>query len=630
MPLKAGALAGRGVWAVRAMVAAAFVLLLGAMVGVLVASERAARAQGWISHTIEVRRDIERLKGALVDMETSQRGFLLTRQESLLAPYETARDDVQVLMTRLRQSTADNPHHRAVLDRLEILIVRRLSIIRQTIDAARHGNRATAIRRVSTGEGPTLMAAIRTELAAMDAEESRLFSERTRAAARERSLLLVLTVAALLLVIGVGAALFYISGRYIRTLEERTTALKNEIMARERSEAMLRQAQKMDALGRLTGGIAHDFNNMLQIITGSLQLLSRRMADADDRATKLTANALEAAERAGALTSRLLAFSRQQPLEPKPLDVNRLVSSASQMLGRTLGGEVKVETVLAGGLWNALVDAPQLESAIVNLAVNARDAMNGKGKITIETANTYLDQHYASDHPEVAPGQYGLIGVSDNGSGMPPEVIEQAFEPFFTTKPRGAGTGLGLSQVHGFIKQSGGHVKIYSELGAGTTVKLYLPRHVGEAERQEHRSVAHDASIGCSVLLVEDDAGVRAFASEALHELGCRVVEAENGEEALLRLQSGERVGVMLTDVVMPGMTGRQLADRVLELRPEIKIIYMTGFTQNAIVHNGVVDPGTRLLTKPFTLSQLQGALTAALDEAKAGERADEATASRE
>ena len=605
------------------MVAAAFALLLGAMVGVLVASERTARAQSWISHTIEVRRDIAQLTGALVDIETGQRGYLLTGRVAFLEPYEASRDSIQALMNRLRQGTADNPRQRAALDRLEILIAQRVSIIDQTVDQARHGARSVAIRRVTRGEGQNLMSAIRLELAAMDTEEARLFDQRGQGLAGERSTLLLLTIAALSLAVSLGGVIFFVSGRYIHTLEDRTVALRNEISARERSEAMLRQAQKMDALGRLTGGIAHDFNNMLQIISGSLQLLTRRMGDGDERAARLTANALEAADRASALTRRLLAFSRQQALEPKPLDVNRLVSGLSQMLDRTLGGGVQVETVLAGGLWNTMADAPQLESAIVNLAVNARDAMNGKGNITIETANTFLDQHYASLHPEVTPGQYVMIAVTDNGAGMTAAVIEQAFEPFFTTKERGAGTGLGLSQVHGFVKQSGGHVKIYSELGAGTTVKLYMPRYVGALEHSEPEARERVGSFGCTVLLVEDDPGVRAFASEALQELGCRVVEAASGEEALRTLQSGETIGVMLTDVVMPGMTGRQLADRVLEARPGMKIIYMTGFTQNAIVHNGIVDPGTRLLTKPFTLTQLEMELSAALAEAQPGKSAE-------
>ncbi|MEW6630449.1 MAG: ATP-binding protein, partial [Pseudomonadota bacterium] len=320
--------------------------------------------------------------------------------------------------------------------------------------------------------------------------------------------------------------------------------------------------------------------------------------------------AADAAARAANLTARLLAFSRQQPLAPQVVDANRLVTGMSDLLRRTLGQAIEIETVLAGGLWKTHADPSQVENAIINLAVNARDAMDENGRLTIETANSYLDEAYATSHPEVKAGQYVMIAVTDSGAGMSPEVMARAFEPFFTTKPVSKGTGLGLSQVFGFVKQSGGHVKIYSEPGEGTTIKIYLPRFTGPDEPAPVTRASGKADVPATgtVLLVEDDARVRASTSALLLELGYTVVEAVSGEEALRKLGENPAIALMLTDIVMPRMNGRQLAEEARR-KSFLKVVFMTGFTRNAVVHNGVLDHDVHFIAKPFTLDQLAAKL---------------------
>jgi signal transduction histidine kinase/ActR/RegA family two-component response regulator len=396
---------------------------------------------------------------------------------------------------------------------------------------------------------------------------------------------------------------------------ERTSALEAEAAERREAEAQIRQMQKMESIGQLTGGIAHDFNNMLAIVTGSLDMARRRLTGQEHpKVAACIDNAAEGARRAAVLTARLLAFSRQQPLEPQALDANRLVAGMSELLRRTIGEHIEVETVLGGGLWHAFADPAQLENALINLAVNARDAMapnvlGGGGKLTIETANTHLDDLYAQQNAEVRPGQYVMISVSDTGTGMEPQVIERAFDPFFTTKKVGEGTGLGLSQVFGYVRQSGGHVKIYSEPGQGTAIKLYLPRHLGGgATGGEERFLAEAMPMGAPeriILVVEDEEQVRQMTVDALRELGYTVVQAGNGDRALEQLAALPRVDLLFTDIVMPGMNGRELADKVRVARPATKILFTTGYTRNAVVHNGMLDAGVAFLAKPFTIDQL-------------------------
>jgi nitrogen-specific signal transduction histidine kinase/CheY-like chemotaxis protein len=402
-------------------------------------------------------------------------------------------------------------------------------------------------------------------------------------------------------------------------LEKRVAA---EIERRAKAEESLRQSQKMEAIGQLTGGVAHDFNNLLTVISGGVETLQRMLAavplGADDTRVKRSLGMIaQGADRAAILTHRLLAFARRQSLDPRPLDANTLVAGMSELLRRTLGEAVVLETVLAGGLWRTSADANQLENALINLAVNARDAMPGGGKLTIETANSHLDDAYAAEHDDVAAGQYVMIAISDTGTGMDHDTLAHVFEPFFTTKDIGQGTGLGLSQVYGFIKQSSGHVKLYSELGQGTVVKLYFPRLSGA--RSEVAVKSADAAIpagdGETILVVEDEPAVREHSVTSLRDLGYRVLAAEDGHVALRVLAREAGIEVLFTDIGLPGgMSGRQLAETARARRPDLKVVYMTGYARNAIVHGGVLDPGTELLPKPFTFTELATKIRAVLD----------------
>jgi two-component system NtrC family sensor kinase len=416
------------------------------------------------------------------------------------------------------------------------------------------------------------------------------------------------------LIFGIPATLFLVV--LILLAMRRTSALYAEAERREALEASLRQSQKMEAVGQLTGGVAHDFNNLLTIILGNLQMALRQQAEG--KTQRLLSNAYQAANRAAELTKRLLAFSRNQPLDPRPIDVNRLVAGMSDLLDRTLGETIAVETVGSAGLWPAEADAPQLEAAILNLAINARDAMPDGGKVTIETANVFLDEFYCRSTGGVKPGQYVMISVSDTGAGMPEEVMDKAFEPFFTTKAAGAGTGLGLSQVYGFIRQSGGHVRIYSEVGEGTTVKLYLPRSLAREAPRPGGKVLDETPKGKqeTVLVVEDDPDVRAYVVETLTGLDYQVRDAADAEAALKILDQPGPVDLLLTDVVMPGMNGRNLAEEALRRRPGLKVLYMTGYSRNAIVHQGRLDAGVALMQKPFSQNVLAARVRTMLEEA--------------
>lgn len=404
-----------------------------------------------------------------------------------------------------------------------------------------------------------------------------------------------------------------------KDLVETHEKLLAEIAQREKTEEQLRHAQKMEAIGQLTGGLAHDFNNLLTIIGGSLQILQRRLDRGETGALqRYLDSASEGIAKASSLTHRLLAFGRQQPLSPQPVDANVLVKGMSDLLRRSLGEPIQVETVSAGALWRAHVDANQLENAILNLALNGRDAMPEGGRLTIETANVELDDRYARDNPGAPIGQFVMIAVTDTGAGIPTEALDRVFDPFFTTKAPGQGTGLGLSQVYGFVRQSQGHIKIYSEQGVGTAVKLYLPRFHGEVEdAPDHKDQRPSPPAGTeqiTILVVEDEASVRRLSIEFLTELGYRTLEAANGPEALRLLDSRNDIDVLFTDVVMPGMNGRRLAEEVSRRRPEIKILFTTGYTRNAVVHGGIVDPDVFLISKPFTIEQLASRLSQVLN----------------
>jgi two-component system, NtrC family, sensor kinase len=385
----------------------------------------------------------------------------------------------------------------------------------------------------------------------------------------------------------------------------RTNDLYAEGTRRAAAEETLRQSQKMEAVGQLTGGVAHDFNNLLTIIIGNLELARRK--GVEDSIDRVLGNALMGAQKAAQLTQRLLAFSRRQPLDPKSVDATKLIAGMSDLLRRSLGEHVEIETVGGGGLWRTEVDPTELEAAILNLALNARDAMPSGGKLTIETSNTFLDEHYTQQHGDVRTGQYVLISVTDTGQGMPREVIERAFEPFFTTKETGQGTGLGLSQVYGFVKQSGGHIKIYSEVVQGTTIKMYLPRHRSERQpRPDLRTETLEQGNGERILVVEDDEGVRSYISEILQDLNYRVLTAPDAAVALHMLERQEEpIDLLLTDVVLPGMNGRQLADAVKARHAGMRVLFMTGYSRNAIVHQGRLDAGVSLIQKPLSAASL-------------------------
>jgi light-regulated signal transduction histidine kinase (bacteriophytochrome) len=372
----------------------------------------------------------------------------------------------------------------------------------------------------------------------------------------------------------------------------------------------LRQSQKMEAVGQLTGGIAHDFNNLLAGILGSLELMQLRVAQGrPGDINRYIGTAMTSANRAASLTHRLLAFSRRQTLDSKVVDVNRLATSMEDLIRRTVGPAIHVETVISGGLWKTLCDANQLENALLNLAINARDAMPEGGRLTIEATNARLDDAYAGRHHEVAAGQYVAVSVTDTGSGMAPDVIAHVFEPFFTTQPSGQGTGLGLSMVYGFTKQSNGFASIYSEVGHGTTVRLYLPRHFGDDVNDENNPDLPPAAavkVDETVLVVDDEPAVRMLVSDVLGDLGYDVIEAADGAGGLRILQSKQRVNLLVSDVGLPGgMNGRQLADAARVYRPELRVLFITGYAENAALGNGVLSPGMQVLTKPFALDVL-------------------------
>ncbi len=398
------------------------------------------------------------------------------------------------------------------------------------------------------------------------------------------------------------------------TLEERVAS---EIAERLQAEHALRQSQKMESLGQLTGGVAHDFNNLLQVVSGNLQLLAKDIAG-NKAAERKVLNALEGVARGSKLASQLLSFGRRQALEPKVINVGRFVDGMEELLRRTIGEAIEIETVRGGGLWNTLVDVVQVENSILNLAINARDAMGGSGKLTIEVANVLLDSEYARQNQEVEAGQYVMLAVTDTGSGMPPEILAKAFDPFFTTKPLGKGTGLGLSMVYGFVKQSGGHAKIYSELGEGTTVKLYFPR----SYQQEDTiiPIEHGPIVGGTetVLVAEDDEQVRNIVVAMLVDLGYSVLKAKDASAALTIIESGVAIDLLFTDVVMPGpLKSAEMARQARQRMPELAVLFTSGYTENSIVHGGRLDPGVELLTKPYSREALARKIRHSLNNRK-------------
>ena len=391
-----------------------------------------------------------------------------------------------------------------------------------------------------------------------------------------------------------------------------TTVL--DVTEQRKAEDSMRQAQRLESLGQMTGGVAHDFNNLLTIVIGSLGFLRRNSGGNEKLSERI--DMLEiAAERGARLTKQLLAFARRQPLQPEVINLGQLMNEITPLLRRAAGEDIVVESIVTGGLWNTTIDAAQFQSAVLNLVINSRHAMPDGGKLTIEVANAALDEAYAARHAEVEPGQYVLFAVTDTGTGMDGETLARAMDPFFTTKPAGEGTGLGLPQVYGFVKQSGGHIKIYSEPGEGTSVKLYLPRSYQEANREQARMAPLAVTGDETVLLVDDDEIVRATVSSMLADLGYNVLTAASGDEALKLLEAGETPELLFTDVVMPGMGGRQLAQRALAILPSLRVLFTSGYTENAIVHNGRLDSGVELISKPYGRERLAAKLRKVLDK---------------
>tara|TARA_R110002020_G_scaffold25617_6_gene83212 strand:- start:814 stop:3720 length:2907 start_codon:yes stop_codon:yes gene_type:complete len=402
----------------------------------------------------------------------------------------------------------------------------------------------------------------------------------------------------------------YLAESLGQTVEARTQEL-------ERTQEVLRQSQKMEAIGNLAGGIAHDFNNLLQVITGNLQLLNRDVSG-NDVAERRVAGALAGAARGARLASQLLSFGRRQPLEPKVINLSRLIREMDHLLRRSLGEAIEIDTIVSGGLWNTLVDPSNVENALLNLAINARDAMDGQGKLTIELGNAFLDDEYARNAIDMSPGQYVMLAVTDTGSGMTPDILEKVFDPFFTTKPDGKGTGLGLSMVYGFVKQSEGHIKIYSEAGSGTTVRIYLPRAM-EAEDVLADNITGPVTGGSeTVLVVEDEEAVRDVTVSLLTELGYKVLKAKDADSGLAIIESGAPIDLLFTDVVMPGrLKSRDLARKAKERLPTLGVLFTSGYTENSIVHGGRLDPGVNLLSKPYTREALARKIRQVLEQVR-------------
>ncbi|KRB21409.1 MULTISPECIES: CHASE3 domain-containing protein [Mesorhizobium] len=587
---------------------------------VLVEGQRANRAAA--RETIEYQELLSGLLSMAQDAESGQRGYLLTGEKSYLEPYRKAVEAIPGQLSRIDAMTASDDQLVQQISHIKDALAQKQAELAVTIALYDKGDVAGALRLVRSGQGKAAMDEIRASMDTIRRMEGAAIAERDEHTDQVETWLRIGSLAALFAIFLLATYTIRESRRRFREvataqaeLMGKNIELGNEIDTREKAESQIRQMQKMEAVGQLTGGIAHDFNNMLAVILSAMNLAQRKLKRGENDIEKFIEAATDAASRAANLTARLLAFSRLQPLAPQVVDTNRLVTGMSDLLHRALGEGIRIETVLAGGLWKIHADPSQIENAILNLAVNARDAMDNDGKLTIETANSHLDEAYASTHAEVTPGQYVMVAVTDTGAGMPPEVIARAFEPFFTTKPVNKGTGLGLSQVFGFVKQSGGHVKIYSEPGEGTTIKIYLPRFFGSEEPAVPVGRGKSSvKVTETILVVEDDARVRAATTDAMRELGYTVIHAASGPEALEKLDASSGIALLFTDIVMPVMNGRKLAEEAVARQPGLKVIFTTGFTRNAVVHNGVLDHDVHFLAKPFTIEQLDAKLRDVLD----------------
>ena len=601
---------------------AGFAALAALMLAIFVFVSQQRQQYEVARQIVKERKNLYQIYIDLLDAETGQRGYFLTNDKSYLQPYQTAIARLDADFMDLANTRDGTSSDQSEITALRGLADQKLTELRSTIELhdANKDNEAMAL--VNEGVGRAIMDRFRTSIDALALEQRQRLDAQFGAVEREGNLLRFGALAAVLFTIVVGTiSIRRLHGQLNEitagrdSLRDANAALVNEAAQRSKLAEQLRQSQKMELLGQLAGGLAHDLNNMLLVILNGVGLAKRALAREGGNPQRYLDAATVGVERAAALTHRLLAFSRQQPLSPQPIDPNKMVSGMAELLVRTLGEAVRLETVLAGGLWRTQADANELESALLNLALNARDAMPVGGKLTIETSNAFLDEDYAARQIGIPSGQYVLIAVTDTGTGMTSDVMERAFDPFYTTKPAGQGTGLGLSQVYGFVRQSGGHVKIYSEPGQGTTVKIYLPRHYGAAEEPLPLSKELAARRPReTILLVEDDERVRLLTADMLAELGYRVLRADGAAAALRELDRNAEVDLLFTDIVMPDKNGRKLADEACARRPGLKVLFTTGYTRNAIVHNGVLDAGVNLIVKPYSIDELSRKLSEILD----------------
>jgi signal transduction histidine kinase/ActR/RegA family two-component response regulator len=615
---------GRRAANILALVSFGLMILAGLLAATMV--ERVNSAADWVAHSLDVQAKAAGLLGSVQDLELAKRGYLLTRSDAFLPPYDQARAAIPLALGNLRSLVADNPDQIARVDRMASSIEDLLTTSTRAVELGRHGQFPEAAEIATAGRGQQILESFRAIVDEFGKAESDLLRERQAAESMARAIMLGLVLIGLACAAAAALGALLLSAALIRELRERSEALAEETRVRKEAEAILVQSQKMESIGLLAGGVAHDFNNLMTVVIGNLDSAERRLAQARtaDAASigKPIAAAMQGARRAASLTQRLLAFSRQQVLSPQQVDLNRLVGGLSDMLTRTVGETIAVETILGGGLWPTFVDVSQLENAIVNLVVNARDAMPEGGRITIETANASLDEAYCRQFGDVAPGQYVLLSVSDTGTGISPENLRKVFEPFFTTKIAPAGTGLGLAMIYGFVKQSKGHIRIYSEVGHGTTARIYLPRMAGATRLETVPAAARVESAGMPVarpgevvLMVEDDQDVLDSTADLLRELGYAVLTARNGAEALAQLRGSERVDILFTDVVLPqGLNGRALALEAATLRPALPVLFTTGYARNAIIHDGRLDPDVQFLAKPYTQQDISQKLRAVLD----------------
>lgn len=595
---------------IRIGIIGGFAALGAACVLVMLAAHWSARAEQWVEQSLDLERNTWELFSLVQDAETGQRGFLLTGDPSYLTPYLRAKAELPQREQQLRYMMEQNP---AKLDHVFGLVASKMDELSRTVELRSSGNTQAAMAIVRNDSGRQLMRQLRQVIQDMDRSQNDLLRQRVAAAERQRWMLSMIIMLTIVVAAGLAYAVLREGRRHGGELRRSLAALEQETQHREETEAELRQAQKMEAIGQLTRGLAHDFNNMLTVVVGNIELLLRRLSPEDEKVRGPAVNALDGASQAVELARRLLAFSHPQAPEPRSTDIAQCIRDVSALLRRSLGENITIETSGEQALWLAFVDRSQLESALVNLALNSRDAMEGQGRLAIRAANVVLTPDYALENPGALAGEYVVVAMTDTGGGMTPEVMQKAFDPFFTTKLLGKGKGLGLSQVHSFVSQSRGYVKIHSDVGIGTTVQLYLPRDYADMDSTREEGIVSLPDL--KVLVIDDDQQVRTFVVHALRELGYMPIESDGIQSAAAALGEHPDIAIVLSDVVMPDSSGRKPADLAKAWRPDLIVIYMTGYARTAGIQSGMLGPGARLISKPFTMAELGRELQAALRE---------------